>query len=120
MFKRHCEDCGTVNPDEIDNCWCAESWEEPSAPVTGGPAQYYDFPEGAITLNDLIEHKEMDFHRGNIFKACWRLGTKEGTTEEYDMRKIIYSGLRMLKKSEGVEEVQRYLKELSDERQFNE
>lgn len=91
--------------------------EEPIQ-TNGGPSLYYDFPEGAITLNDLIEYKDMNFHRGNIFKACWRMGTKEGTSEEYDMRKIVYSALRMLKKDQGVDEVKRYLKELTDDPQF--
>lgn len=91
---------------------------EEAVSTNGGPSLYYDFPEGAITLNDLIEYKDMGFHRGNIFKACWRMGTKKGTTEDYDMRKIVYSGLRMLKKEVGADEVQRYLKELTDDPQF--
>jgi hypothetical protein len=84
----------------------------------GGPAEYYDFPTGAITLNDLIEHKDMGFHRGNIFKACWRWGTKSGTTKEYDARKIIYSGARLLMKLVGVEELRVTLQKMLDDPQF--
>lgn len=86
----------------------------------GGPAQYYDFPEGAITLNDLIEHKNMDFHRGNIFKACWRYGTKTGVSEEYDIRKIIYSACRMLMQQMGVEELRDTLEKILNDPQFQE
>ena len=86
----------------------------------GGPAQYYDFPPNAITLNDLIEHKEMDFHRGNIFKACWRYGTKSGTTKEYDARKIIYSGARILMQLVGVAELRKTLQKMLDDPQFQE
>lgn len=86
----------------------------------GGPAQYYDFPAKAITLNDLIEHKEMDFHRGNIFKACWRYGTKSGTTKEYDARKIIYSGARILMQLVGVTELRKTLQKMLDDPQFQE
>lgn len=85
----------------------------------GGPQAYYDFPEGAITLNDLIEFKNMDFHRGNIFKACWRWGEKTGTTKEYDARKIIYSGCRLLKQLVGVSEMRSTLYKILDDPQFN-
>jgi hypothetical protein len=89
-----------------------------SAVSDGGPAEYYDFPEGAITLNDLIEHKDMDFHRGNIFKACWRYGTKKGVSKEYDARKIIYSGARILMKLVGVVELRNTLIKMLDDPQF--
>lgn len=86
----------------------------------GGPAAYYDFPEGAITLNDLIEHKQMCFHRGNIFKACWRWGEKAGTSKEYDARKIIYSGARLLMSILGVKELRKTLQQMLDDPQFKE
>jgi len=62
----------------------------------GGPSEYYDFPKGCITLNDLIEHKHMSFAQGNIFKAAYRLGNKEGVSLEYDLRKIKYYADRLL------------------------
>lgn len=62
----------------------------------GGPSEYYDFPEGCSTLNDLIEYKGMSFAQGNIFKAAYRLGNKEGISLEYDLRKIKYYADRML------------------------
>jgi hypothetical protein len=85
----------------------------------GGPSEYYDFPLHAITLNDLIEFKTMDFHRGNIFKACWRWGTKGGTSEEYDARKIIYSGCRLLMGIVGVVEFRKYIQQILDDPQFD-
>lgn len=86
----------------------------------GGPASYYDFPRGAITLNDLIEFKQMGFHRGNIFKACWRYDTKEGTDKVYDERKILYSAARMLRQSLGVVGLREELKRLLADPQFTE
>jgi len=62
----------------------------------GGPSKYYDFPEGCETLNDLIEYKDMSFAQGNIFKAAYRLGNKEGISLEYDLKKIKYYADRML------------------------
>lgn len=66
----------------------------------GGPSEYYDFPEGCNTLNDLIEYKNMSFAQGNIFKAAYRLGNKHGITLEYDLNKIKYYADRMLKQLE--------------------
>lgn len=66
----------------------------PAAPAKilsdGGSTAYYNIPDGAAELNDLIEHKEMGFALGNIFKACYRLGEKAGADLEYDIQKIIY------------------------------
>lgn len=56
----------------------------------GGDTDYYVIPVGMVTLNDLIEHKKMSFALGNIFKACYRLGDKEGVSKEYDLNKIQY------------------------------
>lgn len=64
----------------------------------GGPSEYYDFPEGSTTLNDLIEYKNMSFAQGNIFKAAYRLGNKEGISLEYDLNKIIYYAERLKNK----------------------
>lgn len=89
----------------------------PQAP-DGGPAKYYDFPEEPKTLNDLIEFKDMGFHLGNIFKACWRYGTKVGVTKEYDARKIIYSGCRLLKRLVGTQELRDTLQRILDDPQF--
>jgi len=69
-----------------------------SAPVKsdGGSSSYYKIPEGATDLLDLIEHKNMEFGIGNIFKACYRLGEKDGTTARYDLNKIIFFAQREL------------------------
>lgn len=56
----------------------------------GGSSEYYDIPEHATELHHLISHKEMSFNRGNMFKALYRLGEKDGTDVEYDLNKIEY------------------------------
>jgi len=66
----------------------------------GSIGKYYDFPEGSTTLNDLIEYKGMSFAQGNIFKAAYRLGNKDGITLEYDLKKIQYYADRLLKQLE--------------------
>lgn len=62
----------------------------------GSSTGYYKIPAGATDLIDLIEHKRMDFGIGNIFKACYRLGEKDGIDPEYDLRKIVFFAQRKL------------------------
>lgn len=64
----------------------------PATPITsnGGSTDYYRIPDGATELNDLIEAKRMGFALGNIFKACYRLGEKQGTDVMYDLEKMDY------------------------------
>lgn len=61
----------------------------------GGSTSYYQLPPDAKELNDLIEHKEMSFALGNIFKACYRFGEKDTASRLYDLNKIIYFAGRL-------------------------
>jgi hypothetical protein len=61
----------------------------------GGTTSYYELPPGAKELNDLIEYKNMNFALGNIFKACYRFGEKDGAEKTYDLNKIIYFAERL-------------------------
>lgn len=56
----------------------------------GASTSYYKLPEHATELRHLISHKGMSKSRGDIFKACYRLGEKEGTDILYDINKIIF------------------------------
>ena len=61
----------------------------------GGSTSYYALPPGAKELNDLIEYRNMNFALGNIFKACYRFGEKDGAEKTYDLNKIIYFAERL-------------------------
>lgn len=93
MFK--CEDCGyefVVKNDNMNkNCDSNDSYNN------GGTTDYYRIPVGSQMIQDLIEHKNMDFSQGNIFKAAWRLGDKVDVSKIYDLNKIIYFAQRLLK-----------------------
>jgi len=67
----------------------------------GSSTSYYKIPSDCTDLIDLIEHKNMNFAVGNIFKACYRLGQKEGNDDAYDIRKIIFFAERELKRLES-------------------
>lgn len=64
--------------------------------LTGWSSQYYELPPDAKELQDLIEYREMNFALGNIFKAAYRLGHKQGTDAEYDLEKIVWYAQREL------------------------
>lgn len=54
----------------------------------GWSTNYYELPSNATELQDLIEYRQMNFAIGNCFKACYRLGRKDGATTLYDLNKI--------------------------------
>ena len=56
----------------------------------GSTPRQYSIPSDAKELQDLIEYRNMNFAIGNIFKACYRMGLKEGADELYDLNKIIF------------------------------
>lgn len=56
----------------------------------GGSTDYYKLPPMTRDLQDLIEHRKMNFAEGNIFKAIYR----DKGSRIYDMNKIIYFAQR--------------------------
>jgi len=67
--------------------------------VPGGstPSQYA-LPSYAKELQDLIEYRGMNFALGNIFKAVFRMGHKNGADELYDLNKIIFFANREIER----------------------
>ena len=68
----------------------------------GSTSSQYGLPKGSTDLQDLIEHRSMNFALGNIFKACYRRGTCSHSDELRDMRKIIWFAERELKRLENL------------------
>lgn len=90
----------------------------------GGPSSYYDFDPSWNTWNDLLEHKAqtqwgaLAIHLKDVGKAFMRFGAKAGTSNAYDARKLIYSGLRLLGMIEGKQAMRAELLALLDDPQF--
>lgn len=59
-------------------------------------SSYYDLQINGVTVscNDVIDALGLNFNRGNILKAIWRMGKKPGTDEKYDLDKIVYYAIR--------------------------
>lgn len=71
----------------------------------GGSTGYYSIPEHASELRHLISHKAMSKSRGDIFKACYRLGEKDGVDVLYDLNKMkffIEDLIEMYKRGEHI------------------
>lgn len=74
---------------------------EIKAENNGGSTDYYKLPAGATELQDLIEHKNMSFSVGNIFKASYRLEECEHSDKVRDLNKIIWFANRELNRLKG-------------------
>lgn len=69
----------------------------------GSTPSQYGLPEGATDLQDLIEHRRMNFAVGNIFKACYRTGTCSHSDALRDARKMLWFAQREVARLEKKE-----------------
>ena len=77
----------------------------------GGSSDWYLLPDNAKTLQDLIEHRNMNGAVKDIFKACYRLGIK--TEDELrDLNKTAYYALREIGRVTGRKDYITIAKEL--------
>ena len=54
----------------------------------GSTASYYELPEGATQLQDLISHRNMNAQLGEIFRECYRYGQASHCDELRGAKKI--------------------------------
>lgn len=79
------------------NSLLAKQFESPQeVENSGGPNSKYDLPADAKILQDLIEHKNMNFAVANIFKACYRLGDEQNPDVVRDLEKMVFFAEREL------------------------
>ena len=77
----------------------------------GGSSDWYLLPDNAKTLQDLIEHRNMNGAVKDMFKACYRLGIK--TEDELrDLNKTAYYALREIGRVSGRKDYITIAKEL--------
>jgi len=56
----------------------------------GSTASYYELPDDATELQDLISYKNMNAQIGEIFRACMRYGESSHSNELRDAKKIMF------------------------------
>ena len=54
----------------------------------GSTAAYYELPEGANELQDLISHRDMNAQIGEVFRSCYRYGMASHSDKLRDAKKI--------------------------------
>ena len=70
----------------------------------GSTASYYELPDGATELQDLISHRDMNAQIGEVFRACYRYGMVAHSPKLRDAKKIkfyIEAEIKRLEKLEG-------------------
>ena len=65
-----------------------EKLEKNAQVSDGSTARYYELPDGAKELQDLISHKNMNAQMGEIFRATYRYGESSHSDELRDAKKI--------------------------------
>ena len=72
--------------------WNTEQDEEYDDKIQsdGSTASYYELPEGATELQELISAKNMNAQIGEIFRACYRYGEVEHSPMIRDIKKILF------------------------------
>ena len=73
---------------------------EPSV-SDGSTASYYELPEGAKELQDLISFKDMNAQIGEIFRATYRYGQSSHSDKLRDAKKIRFYIDAEIKRLEG-------------------
>ena len=66
----------------------------------GSTAIYYELPLGALELQDLISHKNMNGQIAEIFRACYRYGEVEHSDMLRDAKKIKFYAEAEIKRLE--------------------
>jgi len=77
---------------------------KPTTKSDGSTASYYELPEGAKELQDLISHRDMNSQIGEIFRACYRYGLVEHSDKLRDAKKIKFyadAEIKRLEKLQG-------------------
>jgi len=75
----------------------------------GSTASYYELPEGATELQDLISYRDMNGQMAEIFRACYRYGIASHSPKLRDAKKIkfyIEAEIERLEKyGDGVQQI---------------
>lgn len=68
----------------------------------GSTADYYELPDGATELQDLISHRNLNAQDGEIFRAIYRKGRASHSDELRDARKVLFYAQAEVKRLEKI------------------
>jgi len=99
-----CRDCMFSSKNKAEfHKWNRTTAVPEETPGGSTPSQYR-FPKEYCEIQDLIEHRAMNFSIGNIFKACFRLNNCGHSDAVRDLNKILWFAQRELNRVQGVHE----------------
>lgn len=75
----------------------------PTEASNGSTASYYQLPQGATQLQDLISDRNMNAQDGEIFRAIYRKGRASPSDELRDARKVLFYAEAEVKRLEKLQ-----------------
>jgi hypothetical protein len=83
--KHDCSRCGgSYWAPYHDKCPCQPGVSD------GSTASYYELPEGATELQDLISYRSMNAQDGEMFRALYRKGMASHSDALRDAKKVLF------------------------------
>jgi len=86
-----------VTPEEWDNA-SRKSYDNDPGRSDGSTAKYYELPDYATEIQDIISHKNMNAQIGEIFRSCYRYGEASHSNKLRDAKKIKFYAEAEIKK----------------------
>ena len=80
-----------------------KGWVPEKEKSDGSTASYYELPNGASELQDLISAKNMNAQIGEIFRECYRYGRASHSDEMRGIKKILFYANAELKRLKALE-----------------
>jgi len=77
-----------------------KGWVPEKEKSDGSTASYYELPDGASELQDLISDRNMNAQIGEIFRECYRYGRASHSDEMRGIKKILFYANAELKRLE--------------------
>jgi len=98
-----CNICGEIMEcDGLHSCW-GHPIEAKKVTSDGSTASYYELPENATELQDLISHRDMNSQIGEIFRECYRYGKASHSDEMRGIKKILFYAKAELERLQKLE-----------------
>lgn len=87
-----CKICGAVSHEDTVHICNPNQFRGGTKKVTsdGSTASYYELPDNATELQDLISHRNMNAQIGEIFRESYRYGKASHSDELRGIKKIMF------------------------------
>lgn len=99
-----CKECGEEYRGEYVMHMCEKEMIKPIKVTSdGSTASYYELPDNATELQDLISHRNMNSQIGEVFRECYRYGMASHSDELRGIKKIMFYAKAELERLQKLE-----------------